>query len=789
MTLINSFTVNRNNEVTLIVIDKEKNSQCAVKWAMDNLLYKGDSICIFLYVQSHNLNSKDVATAAKGGRPPDNDELEHLFLPYRAFCARKGITAKEVVLHDTDASNAVIHYATSNFVDNIVVGSSSRHGLMRKFRYPDVASSLLKSAPETCTVYVVSSKGKAQTTRYPSQPQSPVNDDKKHQPQSPNGDGNNLKKQCHRDLRSYLESDTATPVEINRSELSCDSLTTEVTDENSTSIETVQTTAHGKFSSNVSSILTGESHMPDSFNMKSVSDRSELSLSLSFQSADISENLDNAIAFKSPGKFLSPQPPATTVTTESLDAEIQRLRMELKQSMDMYNTVCKKAREAKGRIEEAKKLERTRLVEVAAVKLQQMKLEESRKLEEARLAEQATFDMVEIGEQNSRAARKAVQTTQYLTDLKTQKRKITEMNDMYEAEEKRRAREALPQKNIQYKKYTIEQIETATNYFSPSQKIGEGAYGPVYRAIIDHKAVAIKVLRPDISQGLKQFQQEIEVLGSMTHPNIIILLGACHEYGCLVYEHMENGSLEDRLFQKGDTPSIPWSTRFNIAVEIATGLLFLHQNKPEPLVHRDLKPANILLDRNYTSKICDVGLARLVPQSTADSFTQYYMTEAAGTFCYIDPEYQQTGMLGVKSDLYSLGVMLLQIITAKPPMGLTHQVEKAIENKTISRILDPTVSDWPVEGALSFAKLALQCCELRKRDRPDLATVVLPELIRLRDLELETEASYGDLTVPSSPIYSVLPEIAKANQEGMRNNPNVEIEIQRRSISERDGNC
>lgn len=86
----------------------------------------------------------------------------------------------------------------------------------RKFRYPDVASSLLKSAPESCAVYVISSKGKVQTTRYPSQPQSPTSDAKKHQPQSPTGDGNILKKQCHRDLRSYLESDTATPVEISR---------------------------------------------------------------------------------------------------------------------------------------------------------------------------------------------------------------------------------------------------------------------------------------------------------------------------------------------------------------------------------------------------------------------------------------------------------------------------------------------------------------------------------------------------------------------------------------------
>lgn len=224
---------------------------------------------------------------------------------------------------------------------------------------------------------------------------------------------------------------------------------------------------------------------------------------------------------------------------------------------------------------------------------------------------------------------------------------------------------------------------------------------------------------------------------------MVLLVGACPEYGCLVYEHMENGSLEDRLFRRHNTPPIPWRTRFKIAAEIATALLFLHQAKPEPLVHRDLKPANILLDRNFVSKISDVGLARLVPPSIADSVTQYHMTAAAGTFCYIDPEYQQTGMLGTKSDIYSLGILFLQVITAKPPMGLTHQVSRSIDKGTFSEMLDQSVTDWPVEEALSFAKMALQCCELRRKDRPDLSTVILPELFRLRDLGLGNGPNYG----------------------------------------------
>lgn len=248
------------------------------------------------------------------------------------------------------------------------------------------------------------------------------------------------------------------------------------------------------------------------------------------------------------------------------------------------------------------------------------------------------------------------------------------------------------------------------------------------------------------------FLVQVEILCCIRHPNMVLLLGACPEYGCLVYEHMALGSLEDRLFKRGNTPPIPWQHRFRIAAEIGTALLFLHQTKPEPLVHRDLKPANILLDRNYVSKISDVGLARLVPPSVANCVTQYRMTATAGTFCYIDPEYQQTGMLGTKSDVYSLGILLLQLITAKPPMGLTHSVDHAIDKGAFPEMLDQSISDWPVEEAFSLAKIALKCAELRRKDRPDLGTVILPELNRLRELAEENLqcAMFGNGSFPSS---------------------------------------
>ncbi|GER39761.1 kinase family protein [Striga asiatica] len=250
---------------------------------------------------------------------------------------------------------------------------------------------------------------------------------------------------------------------------------------------------------------------------------------------------------------------------------------------------------------------------------------------------------------------------------------------------------------------------------------------------------------------------------------MVLLLGACPEYGCPVYEYMSNGSLEDRLFMRAYTPPLSWQHRFRIAAEIGTGLLFLHHAKPEPLVHRDLKPANILLDRNYVSKISDVCLARLVPPSVADTVTQYRMTSTAGTFCYIDPEYQQTGMLGVKSDIYSLGVIFLQILTGKSPMGLTHHIELAVEHGKFREMFDPNVADWPLEEALVLARLALQCAELRRKDRPDLGKVVLPQLNKLREVaedsmsnvvpymgnpsprDSQVSLSKDDLSFPASP--------------------------------------
>ena len=167
--------------------------------------------------------------------------------------------------------------------------------------------------------------------------------------------------------------------------------------------------------------------------------------------------------------------------------------------------------------------------------LHKWRVEKEHKLEEARQAKEAAMAMAENEKAKTRAAMEAIATANRIAEIEAQKRKQIETASLREAEDKNTS-------DRRYREYTIEEIEEATENFSINNKIGEGGYGPVYKGTLDYTKVAIKVLRPDARQGRSQFQQEVEVLTSIRHPNLVLLLGACTEYGCLVYELLENGS-------------------------------------------------------------------------------------------------------------------------------------------------------------------------------------------------------------------------------------------------------
>ncbi|XP_043712074.1 U-box domain-containing protein 35 isoform X2 [Telopea speciosissima] len=725
------------NGLVAVAIDKDKGSPAALRWALDHLLSRGQTVHLVHVNQrvssipgpmGNHVSISDVRdNVASAYRSQLDAQNRELFLPFRCFCTRKDVQCNDVIIEDMDVAKAIIEYVSHSAIENLVVGASTRNAFLR-FKSTDIPGSISKGAPDFCTVYVIS-KGKIASVRSASRP-APTISPLRNQMQLQN-QANTLEQSesqfTHSTskgalMKSFEPSPMHDEIDHIRSPFSRGRGLTgksygdlPAPDTDISFVSSGRPSIDRMFPSLYDHLESGRT--PRLSTSSDIEKRSFEILRPGNKSAnDYQFQEFSTFSQDSGGSSYS-----SSQNMEDVEAEMRRLKLELKQTMDMYSTACKEALTAKQKARD----------------LHRWKMEEEQKFEEARMAEEAALAIAEREKAKCRAAIEAAEASQRIAELEAQKRVNAEMKALKESEEKKKVLDALAHSDVRYRKYTIEEIEAATEFFIDSRKIGEGGYGPVYKCYLDHTPVAIKVLRPDAAQGRSQFQQEVEVLSCIRHPNMVLLLGACPEYGCLVYEYMANGSLEDRLFRRGNTPVLSWQLRFRIAAEIGTALLFLHQTKPEPLVHRDLKPANILLDRNYVSKISDVGLARLVPPSVSDTVTQYRMTSTAGTFCYIDPEYQQTGMLGIKSDIYSLGIMLLQVITAKPPMGLTHHVQRAIEKGTFAEMLDPEVPDWPFEEALSFAKLALGCAELRRKDRPDLGKVILPELNRLRELAEE----------------------------------------------------
>ncbi|XP_051147106.1 U-box domain-containing protein 33-like isoform X2 [Andrographis paniculata] len=278
-----------------------------------------------------------------------------------------------------------------------------------------------------------------------------------------------------------------------------------------------------------------------------------------------------------------------------------------------------------------------------------------------------------------------------------------------------------------FSEFSVMEIEEATNNFDESYKIGEGGYGGIYIGRLRHTQVAIKVLHPDSLQGPVEFQQEVNILSRLRHPNIVNLIGACPEAWALVYEYLPNGSLEDHLICKNNTPPLPWKTRVRIAAELCSALIFLHSCRPQGVIHGDLKPSNILLDANFVCKLGDFGICRQLPrnESWENNITLFWKTERPrGTIAYIDPEFLATGELTVKSDVYSFGIILLRLLTGRPAMRIVKEVRSALEKGSLKEVLDPTAGAWPLVQAQQLTHLGLSCSDLNRRNRPDLGSQV-----------------------------------------------------------------
>ncbi|CAO2835229.1 unnamed protein product [Amaranthus hypochondriacus] len=291
--------------------------------------------------------------------------------------------------------------------------------------------------------------------------------------------------------------------------------------------------------------------------------------------------------------------------------------------------------------------------------------------------------------------------------------------------------------------FTYSELRIATNDFSRKLKIGEGGFGCVYQGKIkavdgegDPTLVAIKKLNKDGFQGHKQWLAEVQFLGVVEHPNLVKLIGYCAVDGergiqrLLVYEYMPNGSLEDHLFKKSYS-ALPWERRMQIILGAARGLAYLHEDLEVQVIFRDFKTSNVLLDENFKAKLSDFGLAREGPTPGSS----HVSTAVVGTHGYAAPDYIETGRLSSKSDVWSFGVVLYEILTGrrslerslpKPEQKLLDWVKQfPVDSKKFTKIMDPRLGDqYSLSAARRIAKLADSCLVKGSKDRPTMIEVV-----------------------------------------------------------------
>ncbi|XP_011092785.1 probable receptor-like serine/threonine-protein kinase At4g34500 [Sesamum indicum] len=281
--------------------------------------------------------------------------------------------------------------------------------------------------------------------------------------------------------------------------------------------------------------------------------------------------------------------------------------------------------------------------------------------------------------------------------------------------------------------YSLRELQTATNQFSSENVIGEGGYGIVFRGVLhDGSVVAVKNLLNNKGQAEKEFKVEVEAIGKVKHKNLVSLIGYCAEGAqrLLVYEYIDNGNLEQWLHgDVGPVSPLTWEVRMKIAIGTARGLAYLHEGLEPKVVHRDVKSSNILLDRKWNPKVSDFGLAKLL-----GSEKSYVTTRVMGTFGYVSPDYASTGMLNEGNDVYSFGVLLMEIITGRGPvdysrppgeMNLVDWFKGMVASRRGEELVDPLMDVPPPPRALKRVLLVcLRCIDLDANKRPKMGQIV-----------------------------------------------------------------